>query len=133
MKRLYADYGDRKFQILCFPCNQFGGQEPWEHSKINEFVRNDHGAEYVFFEKVDVNGDNTHPIYTWLKTAFPGGGDITWNFATKFLIGPDGIPIVRWNKDIGWKEINAIISAEVDKNCPLPDTATPAPQEEAKL
>ena len=65
------------------------------------------------FEKIDVNGDNTHPVYLYLKQVFPG--DIQWNFASKFVIGRDGIPSERFDSSQSWKDIEQKIKEELDK------------------
>jgi len=82
--------------VLAFPCNQFGGQEPGSAQEILDFVAK-YGATFPMFEKIDVNGPNTHPLFKYLK-AQKGellGSDIKWNFA-KFLIGRDGNVIQRY-------------------------------------
>lgn len=84
------------FEILAFPCNQFGGQEPGSPEEIRKFV-NGLGVEFQMFEKIDVNGKNTHPVYEYLKSKQGGvlGSSIKWNF-TKFLVDKEGQPIKRY-------------------------------------
>ena len=89
---------DRGFVVLGFPCNQFGGQEPWPEARILDFVTNELKASpFPLFSKIDVNGENTHPIYQFLKTAFPG--DITWNFDAKFIVSREGVPLRRFKNE----------------------------------
>jgi glutathione peroxidase len=92
LERLQATYGERGFTVLGFPCNQFAGQEPGSPEEIATFCSTTYGVTFPMFEKVDVNGDDRHPIYREL-TAAPDdegeAGDVQWNFE-KFLISPDG-------------------------------------------
>lgn len=109
----------RGFCVLAFPCNQFGGQEPGTASEILEFARGKkYGATFPLFEKIDVNGPNTHPLYTYLKSQksdpFPLGSDIKWNFA-KFLIGPDGSVLARYGPQTSPSSIEADIVVQLDK------------------
>lgn len=93
---LYDKYGNQGLEILAFPCNQFGGQEPGSNAEIRAFV-DARGGRYPVFSKIDVNGPNAHPIYQFLKETAPSTGmlggllgkDIKWNFA-KFLVDGDG-------------------------------------------
>lgn len=92
LEDLYETYADRGLVILGFPCNQFGGQEPGDAKQIASFCSTQYGVRFPMFDKIEVNGPNTHPLYVWLKAqaADPDGSvDITWNFA-KFLVGRDG-------------------------------------------
>jgi glutathione peroxidase len=80
------------FEVLGFPCNQFGSQEPGTEEEIGAFCEKNYGVSFPMFAKVDVNGDNAHPLWKYLKGEAPGvlGTEgIKWNF-TKFLIGRDG-------------------------------------------
>jgi glutathione peroxidase len=97
LEELYAAHKDDGFVVLGFPCNQFGGQEPGSEEEIGEFCQLNYGETFPMFEKVDVNGDDAHPLFTWLKKEKSGllGGKIKWNF-TKFLIGRDGQVIDRY-------------------------------------
>ncbi len=98
LESLYEKYKDKGLVILGFPCNQFGGQEPGNESEIQNFCSLNYGVTFPMFAKIDVNGANAHPLYTYLKTAKPGilGTEaIKWNF-TKFLIDRDGEPIRRY-------------------------------------
>ena len=82
--------------VLGFPCNQFGGQEPGSSTQICNFVSK-YGVTFPMFEKVDVNGLNTHPLYKYLKSQKGEllGNDIKWNFG-KFLVGKDGTVLARY-------------------------------------
>ena len=97
LQELYETYKNRGFTILGFPCNQFGGQEPGDAEEINSFCEMNYGVEFPMFNKIDVNGDNAHPLFDYLKDELSGtlGDKIKWNF-TKFLIGKDGQPIKRY-------------------------------------
>ena len=97
LEELYAAHKDEGFVVLGFPCNQFGGQEPGDEDEISEFCQLNYGVTFPMFEKVDVNGDDAHPLFGWLKKEKTGllGGKIKWNF-TKFLIGRDGHVIERY-------------------------------------
>ena len=93
LERLQKTYGDRGFTVLGFPCNQFGDQEPGSSEEIATFCSATYGVTFPMFEKVEVNGEDRHPVYEELVTAFPDAegeaGDIQWNFE-KFLVSPDG-------------------------------------------
>ena len=92
LEALHKKYHDKGLEVLGFPCNQFGAQEPGNASQIGEFCRKNYGVSFQMFDKIEVNGSNAHPLYQWLTQAAPGimGTEaIKWNF-TKFLIGPDG-------------------------------------------
>ena len=97
LEELYAAHKDEGFVVLGFPCNQFGSQEPGSEDEIGEFCQVNYGVSFPMFAKVDVNGDDEHPLYGWLKDSKSGllGGRIKWNF-TKFLIGRDGTVIERY-------------------------------------
>jgi glutathione peroxidase len=99
LQRLYKQYRDQGFEVLGFPCNQFGGQEPGTEEEIATFCETEFGVEFPMFGKVDVNGDGRHDLFEWLtgETSEPdGAGDIAWNFA-KFLVGKDGALIARFD------------------------------------
>jgi glutathione peroxidase len=98
LQTLYEEFHSRGLEILAFPCNQFGGQEPGTPQQIEEFCSTKFGITFPIFQKTDVNGPHTHPLFVYLKTAAPGllGTEaIKWNF-TKFLIGRDGLPVKRY-------------------------------------
>ena len=89
---LQEKYSDQGFTVVGFPCNQFGGQEPGSADEIETFCSTTYGVTFPMMEKIDVNGENRHPIYsslTEVADAEGHSGDIRWNFE-KFLIAPDG-------------------------------------------
>ncbi|MFV3076139.1 glutathione peroxidase [Niveispirillum fermenti] len=92
LEALYRDYGERGLAVLGFPCNQFGQQEPGDAAEIANFCSLTYDVSFPMFAKIDVNGDDAHPLYKWLKTqkrGLLGTGGIKWNF-TKFLIDRSG-------------------------------------------
>jgi len=97
LQQLHQKYSDQGLVILGCPCNQFGNQEPGSASEIQEGCLINYGVDFTMSEKIEVNGDNSHPVFAYLKTQLPGvlGGRIKWNF-TKFLVGKDGAPIKRF-------------------------------------
>jgi phospholipid-hydroperoxide glutathione peroxidase len=88
-------FEDKGLQILAFPCNQFGGQEPGDSEKICKFAES-RNVKFDMFEKIKVNGKDAHPLWKFLKEKIPGpkGKDIKWNF-TKFIINDEGVPVER--------------------------------------
>jgi glutathione peroxidase len=99
LEKLHKAYAARGFEVLGFPCNQFGGQEPGNAEEIASFCSLTYDVTFPMFAKVDVNGANAHPLFKFLKSAKPGtlGFEaIKWNF-TKFLIGRDGMPVERYS------------------------------------
>lgn len=97
LEKLYKQYNSRGLVVLGFPCNQFGNQEPGSSNDISEFCQINYGVSFPIFEKIDVNGQNTHPIFKYLKQRLGGflGSSIKWNF-TKFVIDKDGKPVKRF-------------------------------------
>lgn len=97
LQELQDTYGERGFEVLGFPCDQFGHQEPGDEDEIATFCERNFGVTFPMFAKIDVNGDDAHPLFQWLKKEEGGllGGKIKWNF-TKFLIGRDGQVIDRF-------------------------------------
>ncbi|WP_413596329.1 glutathione peroxidase [Citrobacter youngae] len=97
LEALYKKYAARGLVVLGFPCNQFGKQEPGDADEIAQTCHVNYGVSFPMFEKVEVNGAATHPVFRYLKNELPGmlGGRIKWNF-TKFLIGRDGKPLKRF-------------------------------------
>ncbi len=98
LEALYEKYKDKGLVILGFPCNQFANQEPGDEQSIVKGCLADYGITFPMFKKVDVNGDNAHPLYKYLKKELNGlfGGKVKWNF-TKFLIDGDGQPVKRFS------------------------------------
>jgi len=98
LEALWREYGERGFEVLAFPCNQFGGQEPGSADEIESFCKVNFGLSFPLFAKIEVNGTGAEPLYQWLKDAAPGIAGtkaIKWNF-TKFLIGRDGKVVRRY-------------------------------------
>nr|WP_319268103.1 glutathione peroxidase [uncultured Draconibacterium sp.] len=97
LEKLYKDYKDKGLVILGFPCNQFANQEPGDEKSIAEGCLLNYGVTFPMFSKIDVNGENAHPIYKYLKKELGGtlGSKIKWNF-TKFLIDAEGNPVKRF-------------------------------------
>ena len=95
LEKLYEEYKDQGLEILGFPSNQFGKQDPGSNKEIQEFCQLNYGVTFKMFEKIDVNGENTHPLYKYLKGEQGDGKDITWNF-NKFLIDRKGNVVDRF-------------------------------------
>ncbi len=97
LEKLYADYNDKGFEILDFPCNQFGNQAPGTEEEIVSFCKMRFGTTFKQFAKIDVNGKNEEPLYTYLKSQKKGigGSKIKWNF-TKFLVDRNGNVVDRF-------------------------------------
>ena len=112
LEPLYQKYHAQSFEILDFPCNQFGEQAPGTIQEIHSFCTANFDIHFPQFDKIDVNGENAHPLYTWLK-AQAGGGDIKWNF-TKFLVGRDGKVIKRYESRDQIATIEADMQMEVN-------------------
>ena len=102
LEKLYENMHGKGLEILGFPCNQFGAQEPGTADEIESFCELNYGVTFPLFAKIDVNGDNTAPIYKYLKHAKPGllGSEaIKWNF-TKFLVDKNGNVISRFESKV---------------------------------
>ncbi|MCK3685024.1 glutathione peroxidase [Maribellus sp. YY47] len=97
LENLYRKHKDNGLVILGFPCNQFGNQEPGDEKSISEGCLINYGVSFPMFSKVDVNGEEAHPIFKYLKKELSGvlGSKIKWNF-TKFLIDKNGKPVKRF-------------------------------------
>jgi glutathione peroxidase len=99
LEKIHEKYADRGFSVVGFPCNQFGEQEPGSPDEIATFCSTTYGVTFPLSEKIDVNGDQRHPLYQELTTVADGeghDGDIRWNFE-KFLVGRDGDVIARFS------------------------------------
>lgn len=98
LEKLYQKYKDQGLVVLGFPCNQFGNQESGTSDEIQEFCQVNYGVSFPMFEKIEVNGANTHPVFKLLKSQLPGGllgNKVKWNF-TKFIIDKHGKPVKRF-------------------------------------
>ncbi|KPM46831.1 glutathione peroxidase [Jiulongibacter sediminis] len=114
LESLYQKYKDKNLVILGFPCDQFGGQEPGGSDEIQEFCQINYGVSFPMFEKIEVNGNNAHPIFKYLKKNLGGlfGSRIKWNF-TKFLIDASGKPIKRFAPTTKPEDIEKYIEANL--------------------
>lgn len=115
LEKLYATYRDRGFTVLGFPCNQFRGQEPGTDEEIADFCSTTFQLTFPMFSKIDVNGPDAHPVFSWLTAQKGGvlGGRIAWNF-TKFLVGRDGEVIRRFAPPIPPHRIARAIERALD-------------------
>ncbi len=98
LQKLYEKYGSQGLEVLGFPCNQFGQQEPGTEQQIQSFCETRYGVTFPLFQKIDVNGSNAHPLYQYLTKSVPGllGTEaIKWNF-TKFLVDRQGNVVKRY-------------------------------------
>jgi glutathione peroxidase len=113
LEKLYRKFKDRGFVVLCFPCNQFGNQEPGSAADIQTFCQTSYGVSFPMFAKIEVNGENTHPLYDHLKHAARGmlGTEaIKWNF-TKFLVDRSGKVVERYASATRPQELSGAIEA----------------------
>jgi len=113
LEKLWKDYGPRGLQVLGFPCNQFGGQEPGDETEIRNFCDLNYQVTFPLFAKIEVNGANAHPLYVQLKKQAPGvlGTEaIKWNF-TKFLLNSAGEVVKRYAPTTKPEELAADIEA----------------------
>ncbi|MBA4165117.1 MAG: glutathione peroxidase [Erythrobacter sp.] len=98
LEKIYRKYKDRGFEVLGFPCNQFGNQEPGDADEIDQFCKVNFGVSFPLMEKIDVNGDSASPLFDWMKgeaKGLLGSTSIKWNF-TKFLIDRQGNVVRRY-------------------------------------
>ena len=118
LEATYQKYKAQGFAVLGFPCNQFGGQEPGTNEDIKQFCSSKYSVTFPLFDKIEVNGENRHPLYVALAgkdSPFPG--DIKWNF-NKFLVGKDGKIVKRFDSKVApeseelTKAIEAAIAAK---------------------
>jgi glutathione peroxidase len=111
LQNLYTANHAKGLEILGFPCNQFGAQEPGSAEQIQSFCSTNYGVTFPMFEKIDVNGDATHPLYVYLKDQAPGilgTTGIKWNF-TKFVVSKDGQSITRLASADGASKMEEVI------------------------
>jgi len=97
LQELYGKFKDQGFELLAFPCDQFGNQEPGDDQQIKYFCEHNYSIEFPLFAKIEVNGGDAHPLYKFLKSEKGGllGDRIKWNF-TKFLIDKEGNVVERY-------------------------------------
>ena len=113
LEALWRKYGEQGFEVVAFPCNQFGGQEPGSADEIESFCKINFGVSFPLMGKVEVNGPGADPLFAWLKTEAPGllgSKAIKWNF-TKFLIDRAGKVVRRYAPTDKPASIDADIAA----------------------
>jgi len=119
LEKLYSTYKDRGFQVLGFPCNQFGAQEAGSEEEIGAFCQKNYGVTFPMFAKIEVNGPGAHPLYRFLREKQPGilgafgVSRIRWNF-TKFLINRQGAVISRHGPSTTPKSLAPAIESLLD-------------------
>ena len=112
LEALHRKYASQGVEVLGFPCNQFGKQEPGEASEIKNFCSLTYDVTFPVFAKIDVNGQNAHPLYKYLeneKRGFLGSKSIKWNF-TKFLINKDGQVLARFAPTVTPEQLDGVIA-----------------------
>ncbi len=117
LEEIYRKYKDKGFEILAFPCNQFGQQEPGSNEEIKNFCSTKFDVTFRLFDKIDVNGSNKSPLYTILTdNSVTGKGDINWNFE-KFLIDKNGNVVARYPSKVEptSKELISALEKELSK------------------
>jgi glutathione peroxidase len=113
LEKLYTEYSGKGLEILGFPCNQFLNQDPGSDDEISEFCSLNYGVTFPMFSKIDVNGDETHPLFKYLKSeakGLMGSETIKWNF-TKFLVDQQGKVLKRYAPKTEPKELIKDIEA----------------------
>lgn len=115
LEALYQEFDQSTFAVLGFPCDQFGNQEPGDESEIKGFCELNYGVTFPLFEKIDVNGEQAHPLFNYLKNEKGGllTKDIKWNF-TKFLIDKNGNVIERFAPTTTPESIRSKIKALIE-------------------
>lgn len=119
LEKLYKHYRNAGLEVLGFPSNDFGAQEPGTESEIKTFCTQNYGVTFPMFSKIDVKGDNQHPLYKWLVASADRHDDVEWNFA-KFLVGRDGKVVGRFtpktqpDDDALVKAIQEALAAKTD-------------------
>lgn len=117
LEQLYQEFKDQGLQVLGFPCNQFGEQEPGDNQIIGEFCQRNYGVSFPMFSKIDVNGKQTHPLFQYLKQKAPGflgSKSIKWNF-TKFLVNVSDGSIKRYGPNTSPRAIRKEIAKALCK------------------
>lgn len=134
LQQLYEKYRDQGLVILGFPCNQFGGQEPGSNEDVHTFCQINYGVTFPLSEKIDVLGDDRHPLFAYLTAQLPfegfdledpgsamlhkmlqqtgalAGNDVKWNF-TKFLIDRDGNPVRRYESTVSPTDMESAVES----------------------
>ena len=116
LEKLYEKYKDQGLEILGFPCNQFGGQDPGTNEQIGDFCQKNYGVHFPMFAKVDVKGPEAHILFRYLTNNSKGilGNGIKWNF-TKFLIGRDGKVLNRFAPTTKPEDLESEIAAALSQ------------------
>lgn len=109
LEEIYEKYNDQGFEILDFPCNQFGGQAPGTIAEIKEFCSANYHVKFAQFDKIEVNGENEIPLYTWLKANAENKNNIRWNF-TKFLVSTDGKVLKRFESGDKMEDVESAVA-----------------------
>jgi glutathione peroxidase len=113
LQELYEEYSSEGFEVLGFPCNQFGSQEPGTEQEIEKFCKINYAVTFPLFSKIEVNGPSAHPLFKFLTSSKPGllgTKAIKWNF-TKFLISRDGEVLKRFAPSVKPSDIATAIEA----------------------
>ncbi len=115
LQALYDTWHERGLEILAFPCDQFGHQEPGSNEEIQQFCQLNYGVSFPVFAKIEVNGEAANPVYRYLtgQKQSPKGGDIQWNF-TKFLIDQNGQVVERFEPSVQPETIEPEVEALLD-------------------
>jgi glutathione peroxidase len=113
LQRLHDRYKDRNLAILGFPCNQFMNQDPGSDKDIADFCRANYGVEFQMMSKIEVKGENIHPLYAFLtqQSAEEMRGEVSWNFE-KFLLRPDGVAVARFRSSVEPEDERVIAAIE---------------------
>ncbi|TCB52387.1 glutathione peroxidase [Acinetobacter sp. ANC 4779] len=116
LEKLYEKYKDKDFEVLGFPCNQFGGQDPGSNDQIGAYCQKNYGVTFPMFSKVDVKGPEAHILFRYLTNNSKGilGNGIKWNF-TKFLIGKDGKVLNRFAPTTKPEDLESEVEAALTK------------------
>jgi glutathione peroxidase len=116
LQELYNLWYEKGLEILAFPCNQFARQEPGNNEEIQQFCQINYGVTFPVLGKIDVNGANAHPLYSYLTSQGENGlgGKIKWNF-TKFLVDQDGNVLKRYEPKVSPKDIGGEIEKLLKK------------------
>lgn len=117
LEKLYERYRDRGFEVLAFPANDFGAQEPGTDAQIKQFCSSRYGTKFDLFSKISVKGKDQHPLYAYLTNVKGFEGKITWNF-NKFLVDPSGAVVARY--DSGVEPMSAELTAKLEAILPKP-------------
>lgn len=116
LEKLYEKYKDQGLEVLGFPCNQFGGQDPGSNEQIGAYCQKNYGVTFPMFSKVDVKGPEAHILFRYLTNNSKGilGNGIKWNF-TKFLIGKDGKVLNRFAPTTKPEDMESEVEAALAK------------------